>query len=165
MLELISLIEGILEATGLDPLSATSQKIRNTTEGLRGTVARTSGLLQDQDERPVGGVSTSVVASTYPRQVILPQGRHDNDNMDIMKIKILPTEGEIRSDHPVFLPSTDLDQPHFHTDRVQRHLDTHFRLYRHDCFGEVVDALGRALIATENDPTILEDSKFSLGDI
>lgn len=165
LLELISSIESIPQATGVDPLSATSQKIRNSTEELRGIVARTNGLLQDQDEQPVGGVSTSVVASTYPRQLILPQGRHDNDNMDITKIKILPTEGEIRSDHPVFLPSTDLDQPHFLTDRVQRHLDTHFRLYRHDCFGEVVDALGRALIATENDPTVLEDSKFSLGDI
>ena len=163
--ELINSIESIPEAVGIDPLSATSQKIRNTTEELRGIVARTNGLLQDQGEQPVGGVSTSVVASTYPRQLIQPQGRHDNDNMDITNIKILPTEGEIRSDHPVFLPSTDLDQPHFLTDRVQRHLDTHFRLYRHDCFSEVIDALGRALIATENDPTILEDSKFSLGDI
>ena len=165
LLELISTIESIPEATGVDPLSATSQKVRNSTGDLRGIVARTNGLLQDQIERPVGGALTSLVASTYPRHLILPQGRHDNDNMDIMKIKILPTEGEIRSDHPVFLPSTDLDQPHFLTDRVQRHLDTHFRLYRYDCFGEVVDALGRALIATENDLTILEDSRFGLGDI
>ena len=165
LLKLISSIESIPEATGVDPLSATFQKIRNSTEELRGIVARTNGLLQDPDEQPVGGVSTSVVASTYPRQIILPHGRHDNDNMDITKINILPTEGEIRSECPVFLPSTDPDQPHFLTDHVQRHLDTHFRLYRHDCFGEVVDALGRALIATENNPATLEDSKFSLGDI
>ena len=165
LLDLINSIESIPEATGVDPQSATFQVIRNSSEELRGMVARANGLLQDQDEQPVGGVSTSVVASTYPRQLILPQGRHDNDNMDITKIKILPTEDEIRSDHPVFLPSTDLDQPHFLTDHVQRHLDTHFRLYRHDCFGEVVDALGSALVATENDPTVLEDPKFSLGNI
>lgn len=165
LLDLINSIESIPDATGIDPQSATFQKIRTNSEELRGVVARANGLLQDQDEQPVGGVTTSVVASTYPRELILPQGRHNNDHMDITKIKILPTEAEIRSDHPVFLPSTDLDQPHFLTDHVQRHLDTHFRLYRHDCFGEVVDALGRALVATENDPTILEDSKFSLGDI
>ena len=163
--DLINSIESIPDATGIDSQSATFQKIRNSCEELRGMVARANGLLQDQDEQPVGGVSTSVVTSTYPRQLILPQGRHDNDNMDITKIKILPTEDEIRSDHPVFLPSTDLDQPHFLTDHIQRHLDTHFRLYRHDCFGEVIDALGRALIATENDPTALEDPKFSLGNI
>ena len=165
LLDLINSIESIPEATGVDPQSATFQVIRNSSEELRGMVARANGLLQDQHEQPVGGVSTSVVASTYPRQLILPQGRHDNDNMDITKIKILPTEDEIRSDHPVFLPSTDLDQPHFLTDHIQRHLDTHFRLYRHDCFGEVVDALGSALVATENDPTVLEDPKFSLGNI
>ena len=163
--DLINTIESIPEVTGIDPQSVTFQTIRNRIEELRGIVARANGLLQDQNEQTVGGVSTSVVASTYPRELILPQGRHDNDSMDITNIKILPTEAEIRSDHPVFLPSTDLDQPHFLTDHVQRHLDTHFRLYRHDCFGEVVDALGRALIATENDHIILEDSRFSLGDI
>ena len=165
LVDLIDTIESIPEATGIDLQSATFQKVRTRSEELRGIVARANGLLQGQDEQPVGGVSTSVVASTYPRELILPQGRHDNDNMDITNIKILPTEAEIRSDHPVFLPSTDLDQPHFLTDHVQRHLDTHFRLYRHDCFGEVVDALGRALVAIQDDPTILEDSKFGLGDI
>ena len=165
LLDLINSIEGIPEATGMDPQSTTVQKIRTSSEELRGIVARANGLLQDQDEQSVGGVTTSVVASTYPREFILPQGRHNNDNMDITDIKILPTEAEIRSDHPVFLPSTDLDQPHFLTDHVQRHLDTHFRLYRHDCFGEVVEALGRALVATEDDPTILEHPNFSLGDI
>ena len=165
LLDLITSIESISETTGTDPQSATFQKIRTNSQELRGIVARTTGLLQDEDEQPMGGVTTSVVASTYPRELILPQGRHNNDNMDITNIKILPTEAEIRSDHPVFLPSTDLDQPHFLTDHVQRHLDTHFRLYRHDCFGEVVDALGRALVAIEDNPTILEESKFSLGDI
>ena len=165
LLDLINSIESIPETTGINPQSATFQKIRTSSQELRGIVARANGLLQDEDEQPVGGVTTSVVASTYPRELILPQGRHNNDNMDITNIKILPTEAEIRSDQPVFLPSTDLDQPHFLTDHVQRHLDTHFRLYRHDCFGEVVDALGRALVAIENNPTILEGSKFSLGDI
>jgi hypothetical protein len=61
---------------------------------------------------------------------------------EIVDIKILPTEVEIRSDHPEFLHSTDFDQPQFLADQAQRHLDTHFRLIRHDFFGELKDALG-----------------------
>jgi hypothetical protein len=47
------------------------------------------------------------VTSTYPREIILPGDRHDNDKIDITKIKILPTEDEIRSNQVEFLPSTD----------------------------------------------------------
>ena len=48
---------------------------------------------------------------------------------DITKIKILPTEDEIRSEQVEFLPSTDLDQPHFLADPAERHLDTHFGFF------------------------------------
>jgi hypothetical protein len=54
--------------------------------------------------------------------------------------RFLPTEDEIRSDDPEFLPSTDLDQPCFLTDAMAPHLDTHFRLLRHDIFRELKEA-------------------------
>lgn len=64
-----------------------------------------------------------------------------------------------------FLPSTDFDQPHFQADQVQRHLDIHFRLIRHDVFGELKDALSGLVLAVENDPSLLEQPRLSLGNI
>ena len=163
--DLVNSLESILEVAGIDRQIAPFQVVRNGIEELRRTIARANGLLQHEEEPPMGGVSTSVVVSTYPRDIVPPRDRHDNDKLDITKIHILPTEEEIRSDHAPFLPSTDLDQPHFLADPIERHLDTHFRLYRHDCFGEVSEALGTATTAIEADPGVLEDAKFSLGNI
>lgn len=72
-------------------------------------IARANGLLHQEEEPQLHGVSTSVMASTYPRDFIMPQDRHDNDKMDITKIQILPTQEKIQSNHPEFLPSIDLD--------------------------------------------------------
>lgn len=163
--DLVNSLESMLEVAGIDRQIAPFQVVRNGIEELRRTIARAKGLLQHEEEPPMGGVSTSVVVSTYPRDIVPPRDRHDNDKLDITKINILPTEEEIRSDHAPFLPSVDLDQPHFLADPIERHLDTHFRLYRHDCFGEVSEALGAATIAIEADPGVLEDAKFSLGNI
>jgi hypothetical protein len=85
--------------------------------------------------------------------------------MDFTKIKILPTEDEIRSNHPEFLPSIELDQPHFLTDGAERHLDTLFRLLRHDVFGELKEALGQLMIQLDNDPSVVENPNLSLGNI
>jgi hypothetical protein len=85
--------------------------------------------------------------------------------MDITKIKILPTGDEIRSNRVEFLPSTNPDQPHFLTDPAGRHLDTHFRLLRHDIFGVLKEALGGLLTAIDNDPTLLSNPKLNLGDV
>ena len=163
--DLIDSMEAFVDSMGLGQQSVTLQLVRTSVDELRGVVARANGRLQNEAEQPTDGVSSSIVASTYPRELVLPRNHHDNDNMDITRINILPTEDEIRSRHPVFLPSTDRDQPHFLTESVQRHLDTQFRLYRHDCLDEVSEALGRALVAIEIDPAILESSKMRLGDI
>lgn len=167
--DLPSFIESVattLEATGVVESSVTHHLVRNGLGQLRGIVARARGLVQgEEQEAPASGVTTSVVVSTYPRDIDMPRDRHDNDKTDITQIQILPSEDEIRSDHAPFLPSTDLNQPHFLTDGVERHLDTHFRLYRHDCFGDVSEAIGGAMHAIENDPTILADTKYSLGNI
>ncbi|KAL9582685.1 MAG: hypothetical protein Q9212_003149, partial [Teloschistes hypoglaucus] len=164
--DFIESVAATLEATGVVESSVTHHLVRNMLGQIRGIVARARGLVQEEEpEAPVSGVKTSVVTSTYPRDIEMPRDRHDNDKADITQIQILPSEDEIRSDHAPFLPSTDLNQPHFLTDGVERHLDTHFRLYRHDCFGDVSEAVGGAMHAIENDPTILADTKYNLGNI
>jgi len=164
--DLVETMENITTITGLDQNSVAFQVVTNTIRELRG-IARANGLLNHEVEEPgqVDGVSTAVVTSTYPREIILPRDRHDNDKLDIAEIKLLPTEDEIRSNHLEFLPSTDLNQPHFLSDPSARHLDTHFRLLRHDVFGELKEALGGLMIAVENEPMLLENPKLSLGNI
>jgi hypothetical protein len=165
--DLVEAMENITTITGLDKNSVAFQFVTNTIRELRGIIARANGLLNHEVEEPgqVDGVSTAVVASTYPREIILPRDRHDNDKLDIAEIKLLPTENEIRSNHLEFLPSTDLSQPHFLKDPSARHLDTHFRLLRHDVFGELKEALGGLMIAVENEPRILENPKLNFGNI
>jgi hypothetical protein len=162
--DLVDTIENVPAIIGIDDKSATFQRIVNRIAELRAIIARANGLLNDEEARS-SGISTTVVTSTYPREIVLPGDRHDNDKMDITKIKILPTEDEIRSNHVEFLPSTDPDQPHFLADPVERHLDTHFRLLRHDVFGELKQALGGLVIAVEDDPGLLSNTNLNLGDI
>jgi hypothetical protein len=95
----------------------------------------------------------------------VPGGHHDNDNIDITKIKILPTEDEIRSDHPEFLPTTDINQPSFLSNPVERHLDTLFRLLHHDIFGEFKEALAGLMNVISDDPQLFDSSRLSLGDM
>jgi hypothetical protein len=161
---LVDSLESIPAIVGIDNRSTTFQRIVNRTAELRAMIARANGLLNHEEPR-LSGVSTTVVTSTYPREIALPGDRHDNDKMDITKIKILPTEDEVRSDHVEFLPSTDPDQPHFLADPAERHLDTHFRLLRHDIFGKLKQALGGLMTAVENDPALLSNTKLGLGDI
>ncbi len=162
---LVNSMESILDAIDIVRRSPASQTVRNVIEEVRGMIARTNGLLQREEEPHVGEVITSVVTSTYPRDLILPRDRHDNDKLDITKIRILPTEDEIRSNHVDFLPSTDPDQPHFLTNKVERHLDTFFRLLRHDVFGELMESLNTVLTALHTGSATLEDPRFSLGAI
>ena len=64
----------------------------------------------------------------YPREIIVPADRYDNDKLEISEIEMFPTCDELMSDTKDFLPSTDPDQPHFLTNKVERHIDTNFRL-------------------------------------
>lgn len=163
--DLVDSIENIPEITGLDNRSTTFQIIANRVVELRAIIARAKGLLDYPEELRVGGVSTTVVTSTYPREIAFPGDRHSNDKIDITKIKILPTEGEIQSNIVEFLPSTDPDQPYFLADPAERHLDTHFRLFRHDIFGVLKEVLGGLLTAVENDSDLLSNPKLNLGDV
>lgn len=162
---LIDTVENVIRGADIDEHSVEFQVLRNSIAELRGVAGRATGLLQQDEELHVNGVSTTVVTSTYPRDIIVPQDRHDNDKADITDIQILPTEGELRSNHAEFLPSTDRDQPHFLTDQAERHLDTHFRLLRHDVLGEMSEAVGRMMVALENDPTFADNPKLNLGNV
>jgi len=163
LLDLVALIENTIDASGLDKQSNIVQVVVIRVRGLRATIDRARRLVE-QEERPAAhGVSTTAVTSTYPREIVLPGGRHDNDELDVTKIKILPTTDEIRSNHPEFLPSTDFQQPHFLVDKAERHLDTMFRLLRHDIFGELKQALGQMMDDIEKDPSLVENPKLSRG--
>ncbi|KAF5601548.1 NFX1-type zinc finger-containing protein [Fusarium subglutinans] len=70
-----------------------------------------------------------------------PGGRHDNDFADISDIAILPTLGEINSESDEYLPSTNFSHPHALRDPLQRHVDSHFRLLRHDAMGPIIEAI------------------------
>ncbi|EGO55979.1 hypothetical protein NEUTE1DRAFT_68071 [Neurospora tetrasperma FGSC 2508] len=110
-------------------------------------------VLGDPDEGlPERRGKSGPVRLTFPVDIHVPGGSHDNDNADITKIQILPTHGEIISKHPEYLPTTDFLQAHFLQDPVRRHIDTAFRLLRHDTFGPLKDALNRFL-ADDGKPT------------
>jgi hypothetical protein len=88
---------------------------------------------------------TDVLLSHYPRVVVSPGGRHDNDKADITKIAIFPSREELLCDFQKFPPSCDPEHSHFLTNKFDRHIDTQFRLLRHDVFGDLNDVLGRLL--------------------
>ncbi|TGO66372.1 hypothetical protein BOTNAR_0062g00050 [Botryotinia narcissicola] len=160
----VTSLENSVAIIGVDRNSAAFAIIPSRIQEIQGMIARAKGLLHQEDQQQVDGVSTAVV-STYPREITLPQGRHDNDKMDITSIRILPTEEEIRSEAVEFLPSTDVDQPHFLGDPAERLLDTHFRLLRHDIFGELKSVLGGVILSIEAEPSLLENSRLNFANI
>ncbi|KAG8674221.1 hypothetical protein FPOAC1_000185 [Fusarium poae] len=89
------------------------------------------------------------IASTFPKELEIPGGRHDNDFADIGKIAILPTYEEVTSEQAEYLPSTNFTEPHVLGDPLQRHIDSMFRLVRHDILGPVKDIL-RDLLQSED---------------
>ena len=131
---------------------------------IREVIARACGLICEDTNIDLEGHLTSIPRSTYPRDIDIPGQRHDNDKIDITKISIFPTQEEILSDTREFLPCTDPDQPHFLISKVERHIDTHFRLLRHDTFGKLKDALGVLMKTFINDPNQLRSPGFELGE-
>ncbi|KAJ4016271.1 hypothetical protein NW766_004463 [Fusarium irregulare] len=103
---------------------------------------------------------TRCTTSTFPREAEIPGGRHDNDFADILDISILPTQGEVISEHAEYLPSTNFLHPHVLEDPMQRYVDSTFRLVRHDTLGLVNDAL-RDVLAMEDVGAIRVSEKNS----
>ncbi len=81
--DLINSLQSLAEATGIDDTSAASQVIISQSSEIRAILTRANGLLADVEVPNVDGVSTTVVKSTYPRQIVVPGGHHDNNNMRI----------------------------------------------------------------------------------
>ncbi|KAL2130209.1 hypothetical protein VTI74DRAFT_6765 [Chaetomium olivicolor] len=115
-------------------------------EMMKRMVDRARGRLPSKEpEEPTVAAGRVRPRSTFPMEVVVPGGKHDNDFADIIKIQISPTLGEITSDVSDYLPLTDFTQPHFLEDPVQRHLDSAFRLLRHDIFGPLKEAISSVL--------------------
>lgn len=166
--EIPSLVESIQTATGVSKDGASSDslaRIFNKLNDIRALLARAQGLLADTSMDGNNAADEYKNASSYPRDLIVPSGRFDNDKKDIAEIILFPTRDEIMSDAEEFLPYTDPDQPHFLDDPVQRHIDTFFRLLRHDIFGELKGALAGIMHTVAQEPATLWNAKLSLGDM
>lgn len=165
--ELPDLVESLrnnFEVMAFDKSSTSYITVTRRVIELLRMVHRAKGLLVEEKGDELDNDQPPVVTSTYPRDIDMPGDRHDNDKMDISRIRIVPTEDEIRCDRPDYLPSTSLDQPHF-LHGVERLFDTHFRLLRHDIFGEVKTALNGLIDACEKDPSLAKNAKLFLGDL
>ncbi len=146
--------------TDLDAVRIQIGMMRRMADNARGRVSTE----QPGEHIMPGGVAGRFVQSTFPLEVIIPGGQHDNDFADVTKIQIFPTLDEITSDSAEYLPSTDFTRPHFLTDPVQRHLDVSFRLLRYDIFGPLKEAMG-SLLAQPGLATGAWSKKVLAGDI
>lgn len=122
---LLNALSTSTEAFAPETPTVCSTHVVNHVRCMRDMVARANGLLTNtltDDE------AAPAPSSSYPRNMVVPSDRHDNDKLDITDIVIFPTRDEIMSEAQEFLPFTDPDQPHFLEDPAQRHVDTHLRL-------------------------------------
>jgi hypothetical protein len=148
-----------------DEPSIASTLIANNVRSIRDMAARANGLLFTESEETGNSATLFTKASVYPRDLVIPNDRHDNDKLDMADIVIFPTRDEIMSDAKEFLPFTNPDQPHFLEDPTQRHIDTHFRLFRHDIFGELKATLASLMHAFSHDQTAINNPHLQLGDV
>jgi hypothetical protein len=147
----------------ISDLEATSIQIdmmRRMLDGARGRLTNTAATPDFATKRR----GVSAIQSTFPMEVIIPGGNHDNDFADITKIEIFPTLGEVTSDVAEYLPTTDFTRAHFLADSVQRHLDAAFRLLRHDIFGPLKEVIG-SVLAQPNVANSTCSSRFITGNI
>lgn len=162
--DLVDSLRNNLDIKAFDKTSKAYHIVTNRVAELLRMIHRATGLLVEEKGGELSNGQQPVVTSTYPRDLDMPGGRHDNDERDIVRIKIVPTEEEIRCERAGFLPSTSVEQPHF-LHGAERLLDTHFRLLRHDIFGEVKTALSGLLDACDKDANLAKNPKIFLGDI
>ncbi len=82
--------------------------------------------------------AASVVDVDGPGEASRSGPRHDNDFEDFREICIGPTAQELLCQREPYLPANTTDFPHHVEDRVQRLLDTQFRLLRHDLLAPLI---------------------------
>lgn len=148
-----------VEPTGdLDAVAVKVDMAKRMMDGVRRGVV---------NHEPADGGTARVagaIESTFPLEVVVPGGNHDNDFPDITKIEIFPTLEEVTCNMAEYLPSTDFTRPHFLADPVQRHLDSAFRLLRHDTFGPLKQVIG-TLLAQPDVGNAAASNRFINGNI
>ncbi|KAF9106327.1 hypothetical protein BGX27_009208 [Mortierella sp. AM989] len=112
-------------------------RLRHIVSDAQGTIIdHIDPSTDSSDHRPSRrGVNKVHIALAYdpPGNLSKDGPRHDNDELDISNIKLLPTQSEIVCSRLPFLPTNGVhDAPHFLPHGWRRQLDTHFRLYRED---------------------------------
>ncbi|KAI1789279.1 hypothetical protein LXA43DRAFT_590107 [Ganoderma leucocontextum] len=118
--------------------------IRDDIDRLISIVERETGVVRRLRQGPSISTVTDAqrsqarvaqLAQTYDPPGLLHQDgpRHDNDFMDIERIRIAPTHDELLCAVPPYLPVFSRDAPHhWPPDSMQRHLDIQFRLLREE---------------------------------
>jgi len=88
----------------------------------------------DNAEGTRAGLQLKLLASYAPPGNLSSNGpRHDNDHADIREITIEPSEAELVSTTPPYLPANIPDAPHhLRTDSIEKLLDIQFRLLREE---------------------------------
>lgn len=82
---------------------------------------------------PIVSASAAEAPLDGPGNLSLDGKRHNNDFDDITQIRVPPTSDEILCQRSPYLPRNVANaMHHLSEDPVLRHLDTHFRLLRHD---------------------------------
>ncbi|KAJ4296678.1 hypothetical protein N0V90_006726 [Kalmusia sp. IMI 367209] len=131
---------------------------------LQAVIARANGVVANLTSTLANLSLASGSTSTYPQRMIMPQDRHDNDKTDITEVTIFPTPDEITSDTQEFLPSTHPREWHYLNNKIERHIDTHFRLFRHDTFGALKSTLANIMEYVAKNPMQLTNPKLNFGD-
>ncbi|CAI7603373.1 unnamed protein product [Penicillium glandicola] len=134
--DLVHKMMEVCSKTNLEALDNRIEIMRNLVAGAHRSLVP-PGVPEENGHRTEIGLAQS----TFPMDIEIPGGRHDNDLAEISQIRILPTQGEIVSDNSEYLPSTNFSQPHFVADPMLRYIDSTFRLLRHDVFSSVKDVL------------------------
>ncbi len=93
-LNLVNSLENIPEVININNKSTIFQIIINRITELRAIITRANSLFNHEKSR-IDSVSIIIVIFIYPREIILPGDHHDNNKINIIKVKILPTEDEI----------------------------------------------------------------------
>ena len=147
---LVEILANTCDVLGLAKQSTEYAAVKKSVAEIKRLLNRSSGLLRGTE--PEAQKAKAHPTSTYPRQIQLPgTHRHDNDHVDITSIQLLPTEDEIRCDQAEYLPGIAFEEPCL-VEGVERLLDRHFRLYRHDNFGEMKLYLNNLIKICEQSP-------------
>lgn len=90
-----------------------------------------------------------VLQRDLPGRLSADGPRHNNDQIDINKIKIMPTHDEIVSPRAEYLPTNNPSS--WHVKGIRGRLDREFRLLREDTVGQLRDAV-RDILELARDP-------------